>query len=117
VGWYLMIPPASELPRSENGSITSALFSSHCCYLPTATVGQLMSLMTTGDEEPVFSADWITMASFEKLDECEAQISRLLKPFDGIKEKKASEVSPSISQRAMRYAAANCIATDDPRLK
>lgn len=111
-----MIPPTSELPLSEDSSIIT-FFSSHCCYLPTATIGQLMNLMITGDEEPVFSSDWITMASFEKLDECEARGTALLKQFDGIKEKKASEVPLSVSQRAMRYAAGNCISTDDPRLR
>jgi hypothetical protein len=36
--------------------------------------------------------------------------------FDSIKDKKLSELSPAVVQRAMRFAGANCIATDDPRL-
>jgi len=118
VGWYLMIPPISALPPIDDGTIRSTLlnlWTGHV-YENTNTLQQLMTATMLGDDEPVFSSNWITVASFERLDECEARMSRMQKSVEDESEKKVSELSLAIVQRGLRYAAANCIATDDPRL-
>lgn len=119
VGWYLMIPPASELPTFDKGNvgILDLFRHRHVYDAKTTTLEQAMSLMMLGDEEPVFSSTWVTMFSFETLDACESHMGNIVNAFHDIKDKKLSELSPTVYRPAMRFAAANCIATDDPRLK
>ena len=119
VGWYLMIPPVSELPSIDDGSIRASLLSAWNgnTYNRAATLGQAMNTMSNGDEEPVFSSAWITMWSFDTLDDCKTAMHKTILAFDQIKDKKLSELSTSEAQRAIRFAASNCIESDDPRLK
>ncbi len=119
MGWYLMIPPVSELPSIDDGTIHSALVNAwggHV-YPNSATLHQAMSTMSSGDEEPAVSSTWITMWSFDTLDACESAMGKAIHGFDAIRDKKLSELSPSVAQRAIRFAASNCISTDDSRLK
>ena len=119
VGWYLMIPPVSELPLLDDGSIRASILSAwngHT-YNREATLRQAMETMSNGDQEPVFSSAWITMWSFDTLDACETAMHKAILQFNDIEDKKLSELSPSVAQRGIRFAASNCIETDDPRLK
>ena len=116
VGWYLLIPPASEMPiicDDRTGILDSFRCSREAHW---HTLGQAMYMMSFGDEEPVFSGQWITMWSFDTLTNCETRLGKAIHAFDDMRAKSLESISLILVQRAMRFAAANCVATDDPRV-
>jgi hypothetical protein len=57
------------------------------------------------------------MWSFETLDACESKMGNTIRGFESIKNKDLSNLPRVVVERAMRFAAVNCIGSDDPRLK
>jgi hypothetical protein len=116
VAWYLMIPPTSTLPRFDRGDGGVFDLFRRVYDGRKLTLADAIALMTRGDEEPVFSRDWITMYSFDDLPSCYSAMGKINHAFDSLRDKKVADLPPDLVNRAVRWAAGNCIISDDPRL-
>jgi hypothetical protein len=98
VGWYLMLPPA-VMPKT----------------------GDPITWITYDSSAPIYQ--WNHMDSFDHAGDCEAARKALL---DKTKENASivvpekmsqADVKRSLDERVLNAVSAECIATDDPRLK
>ena len=113
-----MSPPAKDLPVISRDAGLLSTFTGPLALRNNLTAEEAIAAMEFGDVAVPVSSDWIVLDSYENLDACRAGLSRAIERVVAtMKGKKFSDVTEDLYQRVLRFGAARCIATDDPRLK
>ena len=116
LNWYLLTPPNSDLPVIARDAGFFSIFGGPLVLRDNVTMEQVIVITERGDWATPVSWDWIVLDSYENLDSCKSGRATQLKLAEEQQGKNLSDFEKEQYQFILRYAAARCIATDDPRL-